>query len=353
MRHLVATLLGMVAGCAVLAGCSQPAGEPAPEPVAEVSTAPAVIGDLPVVLTGFGRVEFDPAGQHTLSAEIEARVLEVLARPGDAVSKGSVVLRLGPSSGTGLDLARSRRDALAAQAAAERTRRLRDDGFASDADVEAADTNAQDLAALADSLAGRAGSVSALRSPIDGVVDAVLVAAGDLIPPGAQLVRLASPQAIQARISVEIEDAARLRTGGAVQLERLDPSAETLASSIRLIDHRVDPSTRMASVLVPIPAGHGFLTGEAVSAELVAEVRQGCVLVPRRAVLADEGGSYLFLAADGRAALRRVRAGLTTGEQTEILSGLDGGETVIVEGAAILSDGMRIRLAASAPEPRP
>jgi hypothetical protein len=43
--------------------------------------------------------------------------------------------------------------------------------------------------------------------------------------------------------------------------------------------------------------------------------------------------------------LRRVDAGQTTGNQTEIVAGLAAGEKVIVEGAAVLSDGMLIRQA--------
>jgi RND family efflux transporter MFP subunit len=337
----------------LLAGCATPAETPAPEPVAEVSTTKAVTGDLPVVFTGFGSVEFDPAGQRSLTAEIEARVLELRALPGDAVAKGDAVLRLGPSSGAGVELATSRRDALAAEAAAARARRLRDDGLASDADVETATVVAQNLAALADSLTARAGSIATLRSPIDGIVDAVFVEAGDLVVPGTTLARLASPGAIQARIGVEIEDAALLSPGDAVSLRGLDNSAATFESEIRIIDYRVDPTTRMASTLVPILPDRGLLPGEAVRAEMTAEVRPGIVHVPRRSVFADEAGSYLFVVRHARAVLERVQVGLTANERTEIVEGVAAGETVVVEGAAILADGMRVREAATGAEAQP
>ena len=184
---------------ALVAACGAPAAKTPPDPSALVTTAAVTRENLPEIVSGFGSIEFDPASQHTLNAEIEARVIDILAVSGDSVDKGQVILRLGPSSTTGLDLVRFRRDATAAQAVLERTQRLRKDGLASDADVEAAAATARDLDLQASSLEARTGSVSMLRSPIAGIVDALLVEPGDLVAPGAQMVRVASADAIQAR----------------------------------------------------------------------------------------------------------------------------------------------------------
>jgi membrane fusion protein (multidrug efflux system) len=338
----------------LLAGaCSQTDELPAPEPTAEVTITPATTGDLPVVVTGYGTVEFDPAGQRTLATEIEARVLALEALPGDVVKKGEVVLRLGPSSSTAVEIARVRRDALAAEAAAARARRLRTDGFASDGDVETAESAAKDFKTLADSLESRAGEISSLRAPIAGVVDALFVEPGDLVSPGAQLVRLASHDAVQARVGVEIEDAIRLSDGAPVRLSGIDGGGLTVDSVIRTIDYRVDPASRMTSVFVPIPPGQGLLSGEAVRAELTAEVRRGVVLAPRESVFVDETGPYVFVEVDGKAVLRRVETGVTVRGLTEMVSGLTAGEGVIVEGAAVLSDGMLVREAGAAAGTQP
>jgi membrane fusion protein (multidrug efflux system) len=324
---------------------------PPPEPVAEVTTIQAVSGDLPVLVDGYGVVEFDPAGQQTLASEIEARVLAVNALPGDFVRRGTVLLHLGPSASAAVEIARVRRDAIAAESAAARARRLRVDGFMSDGDVEAAESAAQDLTALAESLEGRAEEISALHAPIDGILDALFVEPGNLVGPGSQLARLASPDSVQARVSVEIEDVGQLHRGSAVRLFGVDSRSVALDSVVRTIDSRVDPATRMAAVFVPIPAGQGLLPGEAVRAEITAEVRRGVVLVPRESVFLDETGPYVFVSTEGKASLRRVVLGITVQKNTEIQRGLVAGELVIVEGAAVLSDGMRVREAGAASAP--
>ncbi len=344
MKHII---LVAALGAALAAACSGPASTPVAEPVALVTLADVKSGDLPETVSGYGSVEFDPSKQHTINAEIEARVLEIMAVPGDTVEKDQIVLRLGPSSVAGVEMARARRDAVAAQAAADRANRLREDGLASDADVEAAETNARDLAALAASLENRTSAVRSLRAPIAGVVDAVLVEPGDLVAPGLMIARLASADAIQARIGIEIEDASRLKPGDAVSLSALDASSAAVETVIRAIDTRVDPGTRMANALVAVPAGQGFLPGEAVRAEIVVAIHEGALFVPRQAVFRDETGTYVFVADKALATLTRVETGLTSGNRTEIISGLTAGQSVVTDGAAILSDGMKLRTGAA------
>jgi membrane fusion protein (multidrug efflux system) len=328
-----------------LAGCGGPEPEVAVEPVALVSLANAVTADIPVVIRGYGSVEFDPASKRTLNAEIEARVLELLATAGDAVEKDQVIVRLVPSTAGDTEVTRARRDAASAQAAAERTRRLRADGLASNADVEAADNTARDLLEQAASLEARSGNILTLRAPVSGVVDGLLAEPGDLVAPGIPIVRLASPDAVRARIGIEVTDAPQLQAGAPVRLRSLDNAATEVDTVISLVDTRIDPVTRMAAAMVDIPAGAGFLAGEAVRADITAGTRAAAVIVPRAAVFEDETGSYVFVAHGDTAGLTRVETGLTNGDNTEILAGIAAGDAIIVEGAATLADGMKIRTA--------
>ncbi len=337
------------AGLALLAGCSPSPQAPLAEPVALVSVAAVTRADLPEIVTGYGAVEFDPAGLRTLNAEIEARVIEIKAAPGESVVRGQTILRLAPSAAAGVDMTRARRDADTARAAADRTARLRTDGLASDADVESAETAARDQMELARSLDVRAGDVRSLTAPRDGMLDAVLVGPGDLVAPGAVLARIASPGAVQARISIEIDEAARLQIGDSVRLNAMDQSGAALETKVRIIDSRIDPSTRMAAALVTLPPGQGFLSGEAIRAEMILDIRTRVLAVPRQAVFSDETGSYVFAVNGDAALLVRVTTGLTSGDQTEIVSGLTEGQTVIVDGAAIVSDGMKITTGSTQP----
>ncbi|WP_339672803.1 efflux RND transporter periplasmic adaptor subunit [Dasania marina] len=339
-------LLCLLAICTITA-CSKPSSEPVAEPVALITIAAVQSGDLPEIITSYGGVTFDPAKFQIINAEIESRVLEINALPGGTIKKGETVVRLGASEASRVEMERARRDATSVKAAADRAKRLRAGGLASDADVEIAVTTAHDLLDIATSLENRVNSIRSLVAPISGVVDAILVAPGDLVASGAMIARLASPDVIQAQVGVEIEDATRLSPGNLVSLQALDASRTTINTYILNIDMRIDPATRMANTLIAVPAGKGFFPGEAVRAKIIVATHANALYVPRQAVFRDESGTYVFVVDKDVALLTRVKTGLTSGNKTEILSGLTIQQRVVVEGAAILSDGMRVRTSAS------
>jgi multidrug efflux pump subunit AcrA (membrane-fusion protein) len=71
------------------------------------------------------------------------------------------------------------------------------------------------------------------------------------------------------------------------------------------------------------------------------------VIVPMEAVvLTPSGIRVAFVAADGKAAQRKVEVGIEASGRVQILSGLTPGEKVIVSGQERLKDGAEIRLPA-------
>lgn len=332
-----------------LAACSDSPKPTVSEPVAQVTTTAATRGDLPIVVTGYGTVEFDPARQILLTTEIEARVTEILVQPGARTEPGASLIRLAPSSASALALARAQSDLARAESDLARQRRLRADGLASDSDVESARVAARDLAAQVETLSRNAGEIRDVRAPAGGVIDAIFVSPGDVVPAASQLLRISAPDAIQARISLELEDSARLSPGASVHLEGLDGGTHVADAGIAEVDLRVDPQTRMTSILVPVPPGEGFLPGEAVRASIVAEVRRDTLLVPRNAVFTDEQGDFVFVDTGGTAERRPIVSGATGGDLSEIVSGVSAGEMVVTEGGAVLSDGMKLDASVTKP----
>jgi membrane fusion protein (multidrug efflux system) len=56
------------------------------------------------------------------------------------------------------------------------------------------------------------------------------------------------------------------------------------------------------------------------------------IVIPQAALISDQEGVYVFIASDGKAAIRRVKPGHASGTEVVIDQGLTGGEQVIVEG---------------------
>jgi multidrug efflux pump subunit AcrA (membrane-fusion protein) len=70
------------------------------------------------------------------------------------------------------------------------------------------------------------------------------------------------------------------------------------------------------------------------------------VVVPEGAVQASERGFVVYAVDAGRARLRPIQLGQRTEDgAVEVLAGLTGGETVVVEGSDRLRDGIDVELA--------
>jgi RND family efflux transporter MFP subunit len=67
------------------------------------------------------------------------------------------------------------------------------------------------------------------------------------------------------------------------------------------------------------------------------------LLVPKGAVRTDGGQAIVFVVHEDRAERRAVTVGATDGEQIEVVSGVNAGERVVVEGVNTLTDGARVR----------
>jgi hypothetical protein len=65
--------------------------------------------------------------------------------------------------------------------------------------------------------------------------------------------------------------------------------------------------------------------------------------VPAAAVREDGGQDIVFVVADGHAARRAVKLGGSQDERRQVLAGLAGGESVVIEAPATLKDGDAVR----------
>lgn len=326
-----------------LAGCSpKPGDTPPPAPVALVKTAPAVSANLAETVLAYGGVEFLPAGERSVTAPTEATVLTVSVALGDPVQTGQALLTLAPSPMAALDLERAQKDAQTSAAAYARAVRLRATGLNSDAEVEAARSAAATANATAQSLQTRLAGARTLRAPIAGIVETLTAAPGDLAASGAPLVKLGALTSLRVRLGVDPQSAGRIRPGDLVALQSAQGGAE-VRSVVDAVDPRADPQTRLASILVRLPAGAHFAPGEPMQGRIAISRRQGVVAVPRAALLYDGDRPYLFVVS-GKVAIRRtVAVGVQDQGQTEIAQGVRAGERVVIEGGTALDDGMSVR----------
>ncbi len=325
-----------------LSACSNDtADESPPTPVALVKLARVEQGALAQRVTLYGIAEGGAAGKIALTAPTEALVARIIAPVGTRVARGQVIAQLSPAPNTRLDIARASTDTRAADAAYARAKRLRGDGLVGDAEVETARAAAASADATRASLAGRAGALT-LRAFASGFVESVAVNPGDLIQAGATVATIARAGDLRGHFGVDPTTVRALRPGTPLKVE---PSAGRAAFAVPIdsVAPVVDPTTKLASVFVRIPAAAGLGVGETLTGTVAVGVSNDALTVPYAALLDDAGQPYVFVVASGVAHRRDLVIGATEGDRVAITKGLRAGEQVVTDGGTAVEDGMKVR----------
>ncbi|QRG05582.1 efflux RND transporter periplasmic adaptor subunit [Xanthobacter dioxanivorans] len=132
-----------------------------------------------------------------------------------------------------------------------------------------------------------------------------------------------------AKVSITLQGSGEVITGGAVAV----------------IDNTVDPQTGTLTARAVFPNDDERLwPGTLGSVTVTLRVEQNIVAVPSEAVQAGQDGSFVFVVADGRAKVQPVKVGRTLEGRTVVLTGLDGGETVVTDGQLSLRNGSRVNV---------
>lgn len=259
-------------------------------------------------------------------------VAVVTVAVGETVREGQVLVRM---AGEGLEARdRQTRAALAqARRLMERMRPLHEAGAISDQEWD--QVVSQHEMAEADAAAIRASLE--LTSPLAGMITEVLARPGLVTRSGDPLVRVADLSQRMVYLHVSAADAAELRAGQPAR------AANGTTGRVHRVALQADPATRLVEVVVAFPPASALIAGTMATIEVRVAERDDAVHIPRGAV---RDGSVWVVGGDDRVTRRAVRIGLQGEEVIEVLEGVAPGDRVVVEGAALLSEGAAVRIAA-------
>lgn len=315
----------------------------APSALVQVSTARPM--QFTHTLRAYGTVRFASEASDLLSAPCATIVQQVLVMPGEQVQRGQILLRVRPAPAEQLQLQQAQIDLRFAEAEAQRLQSLRQRQLATNAQVQGAAQNLAKARALLANLQGRQAALQGgiIRAPITGVVSSVPVQTGDNLAAGQPFLFLNPASARVVVLGVEAEDLPQVHSNDKVLLQTLDRHSPNWSSRVEKILAQVDPNTRLAGVIVPIPAAAPVLPGTLLSARIVLAQRQA-LAIPDSAVLREHGRAYCFVDVQGKAQQRWLRTGWQEGKWIEVLQGLRPGEEVVSLGNYELRAGMALRI---------
>ena len=191
-------------------------------------------------------------------------------------------------------------------------------------------------------------------APISGKVLRVFQESSTVLAMGTPLIELGDPANLEIEIDVLSTDAVKIKPGAELTVEHwggktplrgivrvVEPAAFTKISSLGVEEQRVniiadfdEPPDRIASL------GDGYR----VEAEITVDHAQGVLQVPSSGLFRHRREWHVFVVAGNRAEMRKVKIGLQNDSQTQVLSGLDQGERVVIYPSDKIEDGSPLRV---------
>ena len=194
-------------------------------------------------------------------------------------------------------------------------------------------------------------------SPIVGKIGRTNITKGNVVSPQTgTLTKIVSQDPMYVLFPVSQRQIMKAREnspdvkGIKVRLKFPDGSTYDKVGQIDFVDVTVDKATDTVQVraAVPNPAGT-LIDGQLVNVNLESGTADEQVVVPQSALITDQQGVYVFIAEDGKVAIRRIKPGGPNGEDMIVTEGLSGGEQVIVEGLQTLRPGMAVKASPQTP----
>ena len=361
MRHrtFLLPVFSTVLMTAMLAGCGKQeqaagGGEIPPAEVGVVTVTPgklALTSELP------GRLEALRTAD--VRARVSGIVLERVFREGSDVRAGDVLYRIDAApyratyDSARAALARAEASQMDARMREERAQSLIGKKMISQQDFDSAVANAR--ATQADVMAAKSALESArlnleyatVRAPISGRIGRALVTEGALVGQGEatplaviqQLNPLyvnftqSSTEVLNLRKALDAGEVKGVGRQAEVQVVMADGSVYPHAGKLLFSDLAVDPATGTVALRAEVPNPDAFLLpGMFVRARVQQAVAEQGITVPQRGLQRGPQGAFVMVVKDGKAEVQPVTTGAAQGDVWVIMSGLKGGEQVIVEG---------------------
>ncbi len=333
----------------LVTACGMPSGGREATPVT-VETMNVQESDVSSWAYSYSRLEgVNQADIYGYSGTVES----ILVVSGDSVEAGELLMVLSTDSESTSNANAAAAIVNSAEAALaqsndnlERVTTLHEAGGMSDQELLNAQLSAEiargSLNSAQASFSGTASRTenSRVTAPFSGVVGRINITIGDPVSSVQPLLTVASPELLRAEVLLPEDALGKIETGDIASVTVSSLDGETTRATVTSVAPFIDPATGLLAVEVSIRDETGFLVpGMAAEIAVRLDVHNSVVAVPELSLISGTRGYQIAVEENGIARLRDATVGYRENGLAEIVSGLELGESLIVAGQQLVSDG--------------
>lgn len=196
----------------------------------------------------------------------------------------------------------------------------------------------------------RKNKETTVYAPMDGVIMTSEIREGEMVQVGAELYEIGGSMGLYIESDILIEDIKGIKEGSTVRIDGGDLGISNLTGTVRKIYPRAVSITsdlgveqKRVKIEVSMDSQNPELKpGYEMVIKVVTQRKENTLLIPDKAIFEYEGKDNVFVSEDGIAKLKAIEKGLESGEQVEVISGLQAGEKVILTPDDTLKEGIKV-----------
>ena len=345
MNQLTFLPLVAFASLALLTACKKPeaakAGGPPAFPPTQVIAVEARRESVAEALSLVGTLAANEWVE--IKAELEGTVVEIGFDEGKPVTKGQLLFRLDESRLT-TALAEAEVNLKLSQVNRDRAQQLLRDKTISQQEFDQLASRFESMQA-AIAVKQRELKDTKIHAAFAGVMGARIVSSGQVIKKDTVLGTLVDLNPVKVEVSVPERFLSLLKLDQTIELRVAAFPGRKFSGQVYFIAPQVDTQTRTALVKARIANADGALKpGMFANLDLTLQLRDAAVVVPEPAIMVNADRAMLYVVdKDLNAQLRPVKLGVRSAGMVEILSGVEAGQLVIVEGVQKVRPGAKVK----------
>ncbi len=325
-----------------LQGCNQSDAKnqaKAEEPGLPVEAALVREGEIDAQYQGTATLESDRAA--IIMSETGGEIVRILVEEGDRVVAGQVLAQMesdrarlmlaqqnAMNERLALDVSRNERLAVRQLVSRDQLDQTRFEG--------ATQRTAVDLARLD-------LRKTEIRAPFAGVITRRHIKSGQWLDLRQAAFEIADFSVLKARINVPEKNAGLIREQQVVEIQTEAQVDKLISAQVERLSPIVDRASGTVSVTVRIPnANHELRPGQFIRASILVGHVDNAVLVPRAAVVSEEGSEHVFVIENGKVRRQDLKLGWERDGEAQVLAGLKSGSQVVLSGQTSLRDGAKV-----------
>jgi membrane fusion protein, multidrug efflux system len=344
------------------------AGAGGPTPV--VATA-ATTGNIGVYVTGLGAIT--PVYTDTIKSRVDGQLMTVHFQEGDLVKQGDPLIEIDPrpyeAAVTQAEGQLTRDLALLANARVDldryallmKTNAIPEQQYATqealvkqDEGIVKNDQGLLDAAKLN-------VTYSHISSPITGIVGLRLVDPGNIVHAADTngMIVIAQIQPISVIFPISEDQLPpvlkKVRAGQKLPVDAWDRELKNkiATGTLATLDNEIDQTTGTVKLRAMFDNDNRTLfPNQFVNARLLEQEKTGVTLLPSAAIQRNTNDTYVYLIKpDNTVTIRTIKVGTTEGDQTEVTSGLNPGDKVVMTGVDKLQEGSKVAVSQDGSKP--